>query len=169
MRFAWLTIVVLLAAQPAFADIFDSGPSGPVDSYRLEVVAVDASAVAALAIGHNSNAVIGLSIATYALGAPILHIAHGRIGTGVASLFLRAGLPLLGGLAGYALTADMPDGNDLPGWAGGVAVGLIAGTIAASAIDVGVFAKGDEAPPRVAPAVAPTSQGGMTFGLAGRF
>ena len=165
----FIVVALLFAAQPAFADIFDSGPSQPVDSYRLEVAAVDVGAVTLLAVGHNSTGMVGLSIATYALGGPILHFAHGRIGTGVADLFLRTGLPVLGGLAGYALTGGATGDGDIPAWAGAAALGLVGGVIAASAIAIGHFAKADEAPPRVAPAVTPTAHGGMTFGLAGRF
>ncbi|HEX4456303.1 MAG TPA: hypothetical protein VH143_35825 [Kofleriaceae bacterium] len=161
-----LVVAGLVAAKPAFAD-------APVDSYRLEVAGADAAVVGALALGHNSDAVIELSIATYALAGPIIHAVHGRYGTAAGSLFMRAALPLLGGVLGYALTAGTTSNGGgepaLEGGAGGAIVGVVAGAVAASAIDIGVFAKGDGGLPRLAPAITPTAHDGMTFGVAGRF
>ena len=171
MRSAW-SLFAVLVAQPAFADPFWDPPATPVESYRLEVAAIDAGAVAVAAIGHNSTFVVGLGVATYMLGAPIAHLFHERPGAAVGSLLLRTGVPVLGALIGYAATESSGGGGEpaIPAGVGGAGVGLIAGTIAASAIDIGVLARGD-----VVPAVAPTAppfaggHGGLTFGLAGRF
>jgi hypothetical protein len=168
-----MLLLVLAATSPAFADpapIDPVWPWTPADpgSYRLEVVAVDASAVAMLAIGHDSTAVVGLAIATYALGSPILHLVHHRPGNAVGSFALRVGLPLAGAALGYALTSGGPSSSDIPAGAGGGLIGLIGGVIAASAIDIGALAK-DETAPRVAPAVTPIAHGGVTFGLGGAF
>jgi hypothetical protein len=64
-------------------------------------------------------------------------------------------------------TSGVP-GPDVPSGAGGAVIGLVAGVIAASSIDIGVLAKA-EPPPRLEPAIAPTAHGGMTFGLTGSF
>jgi membrane associated rhomboid family serine protease len=169
----WLTIAVLLfAASPAFADAAPDDPVWPwtpsdPSSYRLEVVAVDATAVAGVAIGHNSTAVIGLSIATYALGAPILHLVHHRPGNALGSFLLRVALPVAGGALGWMLTSGV-SGPDIPSGAGGAVIGLVAGVITASSIDIGVLSRAEPAP-QLAPAVTPTANGGMTFGLTGSF
>jgi hypothetical protein len=165
--------LALGSASPVFADPPAAEPAWPwtpsdPSSYRLEVVAIDASAVAALAIGHNSTFVIGLSIATYALGSPIIHLVHQRPGNALGSFVMRVGMPVAGATLGYLLTSGSSGGGEVPSWAGGAALGFVAGVIAASAIDIGVLAKAEE-PPSLAPAVTPTAHGGMTFGLTGSF
>ena len=84
-----------------------SGDYNPLhtDEVFTTKVAVDATAVAGIAIGHNSTGVIGLSIATYALGAPILHLVHHRPGNALGSLLLRVALPVAGGGLGWMLTS----------------------------------------------------------------
>ena len=165
--------LALASASPAFADPLAAEPAWPwtpsdPSSYRLEVAAVDASAVAALAMGHNSTLVVGLSIATYALGSPILHLVHQRPGNALGSFVMRVGLPVGGATLGYLLTNGSSGGEEIPGWVGGAALGLVAGVVAASALDIGVLAKAEETP-HLAPAVTPVAHGGMTFGLAGSF
>ena len=113
----WLIAAVLgLAAAPAFSEPLGLSPPSQPDSvspwtppdpgsYRIEVVGVDASAIAGVALGHNSTAVIGLSIATYALGSPILHLVHHRPGNAIGSLVLRVGLPAAGTALGWTITS----------------------------------------------------------------
>ena len=180
MTKTWLIAGVLgLAAAPAFAEPPGLSPPSQPDSvwpwtpadpgsYRLEVVTVDASAIAGVALGHNSTAAIGLSIATYALGSPILHLVHHRPGNALGSFVLRVGLPAAGTALGWMVTSGGSSESDIPAGAGGAVIGLVAGVIAASSIDIGVLAKA-ETPPPVTPAIAPTGHGGMTFGLAGSF
>ncbi len=177
MSKTWLfTVVVGLATvhsafaePPGLTPVTEPAPE-PVGSYRLEVAAVDASVVAALALGHGSGAVGGFALATYAVGAPLVHVLHGRPGAAARSMGLRAGMPILGGLVGYGLLSmgHGNSGDDISPGAVGAILGVFAGAIAASAIDIGVLAKGDDVP-RVGPAVTPTTNGGMTFGLSGRF
>ena len=165
-----VTIVALLfAASPAFADDAPTSwtPSDP-GSYRLEVLALDASAVAGVAMGHNSATVVGLSIATYALGAPILHLAHHRPGNAFGSFVLRAGLPVVAAAVGWSLAGGYGGNSEIPSGAGGAALGLVVGVITASSIDIGVLSKAEPAP-QVAPAITPTAHGGMTVGLTGSF
>jgi hypothetical protein len=165
--------LALAAASPAFADPPVAEPAWPwtpsdPSSYRLEVVAIDASTVAVLALGHDSTLVVGLAIATYALGSPILHLVHQRPGNALGSFALRVALPVGGATLGYLLSNGSSGSGDIPSWVGGAALGLVAGVVGASAIDIGVLAKGEDAP-RLAPAITPTLHGGMTFGLGGSF
>jgi hypothetical protein len=173
MRSSWLIAATLLVSVPAFADppgLTEPAPSPStpaVDSYRLEVFALDAGVTVALVAGNRNGGVVGLALTTYLLGAPILHLMHDRPGTAVASAGLRIGLPLVVGLLGARAFADSRD-PDSDGPIAGAALGVMGGAITASAIDIGMFAKGDDRP-HVAPAVTPTANGGMTFGLAGSF
>jgi hypothetical protein len=171
MRNTWLIAAALVAfSVPAFADPPGlteptPAPAPAVESYRLEVFALDAGATVALVAGNRNSAVVGLALGTYVLGAPILHLMHGRQGTAMVSLGLRVGLPLLVGMIGSRAFADSSD-PDSDGPIAGAALGVMTGAVTASAIDIGALAAGDERPHL---AVTPASHGGMTFGLAGSF
>jgi len=73
----------------------------------------------------------------YALGAPVVHWAHGNTGTGFASLGLRLALPLAGGALGRASATCKQDGmfGGLMCGVGETAVGALVGMLAAVVID----------------------------------
>ena len=68
------------------------------DDYRLTLVALDAAAlvmVLGAAAAENELLAVG-GVGTYALGAPVVHLAHGQPGRSLISLTLRVGVPALG-------------------------------------------------------------------------
>lgn len=116
-------------------------------------------------------------LAGYALGSPSVHWAHENVGKGFASLGIRVGAPLVGGLAGCALD----DSNGDFGCLGGVVIGAAAMSIAGIVVDYAVLAYDDAPPKRMeneakGPRVTPTlgvvpEKRGVTpaAGLAGTF
>lgn len=81
--------------------------------YGWQPLAIDVSAFAtfgtALYVGRNDRGMGFLpwaygATATYALGAPITHLAHGQYASAGLSLGLRVATPTLAGLAASALT-----------------------------------------------------------------
>jgi hypothetical protein len=120
-----------------------------------------------------STALTAAGFTVYGLGAPAIHLAHGRGEKSLESLLLRLGLPLGGALAG-ALTGVAACGRSdaevsCPVVTG--VLGFLAGGAAAMVLDATVIAR-----ERVEPATGtrfqtvfiPTS-GGAAFALAGRF
>jgi hypothetical protein len=107
--------------------------------------------VAALGLvlgGMGNSPELALSgVATYALGGPIVHAAHGRWGTAGASLVLRVGLPT--GLALLGANLNSCDRRTDPeGLCPAVSAGLgfVVGAVAAIALDAGLLAY-DDVPP----------------------
>jgi hypothetical protein len=83
------------------------------------------------------------SLATYSLGAPIIHLAHNRPGAALGSFGLRWGVPFVGALLGVGFGyASCGKGNN-DGVCYGLygALGLTLGTIGAIAIDSAVLAR----------------------------
>ena len=74
----------------------------------------------------------------YALGAPVVHWAHGNTGRGFGSLGLRLLLPVGGALLALVATSGQPCGHDCG--LGDAAVGAVVGMAAASAIDASALA-----------------------------
>jgi len=72
------------------------------DDYRLTLVGLDAAAIALVlgAAAAQDDPLIGMlalsGVGTYALGAPIVHLAHGQPGRSLLSVALRVGVPGLG-------------------------------------------------------------------------
>jgi hypothetical protein len=106
-----------------------------------ETATVDASAVAALLVGaefHDVRSALVLSSFVYALGAPVVHFAHGETNKGLASLALRFVLPAVGFGVGALV------GHSAIAWSSGrltidEGVGLAAGAAGASAVDAEVL------------------------------
>jgi len=114
--------------------------------------------VAGAAVGgagnRNVSAVLAYSsLATYALGGPIVHLAHERPGAALGSLALRAGLPVVSGYVGMAIEQQ----NCRPGeWfcgLGGMVLGGFVGVAGAIAIDTAALAYAPRTELRVAPMV----------------
>ena len=118
--------------------------------------------------------VAGAGLATYFIGAPAVHASEGQSGRARASLVLRLGLPVLGGLASAGIFASewASDGcHDECEVIGPllVAAGASVGALVAMGIDdFGLAWKRPVARARTwTPSVAPSSGGGVTFGVAG--
>ncbi len=95
---------------------------------------------------------VGLTVTGYALGGPVVHAAHGQWGKAAASLGLRLGAPAAGTLAGLAIgSAACPhDDSDVPCYAVGGGLGLLAGLATAIIVDSAVLAYEPEREPAAA-------------------
>src|SRR5262245_36637839 len=121
-----------------------------------------------------ANVLFTSAVATYVLGGPAIHLAHGHADSALGSLALRVGFPLAGALAGYALGSAACGSNDsefIPCPVAIGALGFMAGFVAAPIIDASVVARETVAPPtgpRFQAAFVPSGGGGR-FVLGGRF
>jgi hypothetical protein len=151
-------------------------PAPGVASYRGQTLLADGIAAGLLIAALSSDdyeqgeSLAKLSLGTYALGAPIIHLTKGRSGHALGSVAMRIGFPILGGLLGDSMSKDCYDyycgSNDDE-----IVLGIFAGAITASALDAIYLAKGD-APKQPEPAWTPTAratQGGFALGASGRF
>ena len=85
-----------------------------------------------------STAVVVSGLMGYELGAPVVHILHHQRGHAPASLGLRLGLPLLGGLAGVgigAMACNPDESRQIPCTFTGLLIGGAIGMVAAPIID----------------------------------
>jgi hypothetical protein len=155
--------------------------------YGWQTLTVDAASVAVIGTGiaTRSEPVGWLGAGGIYLGAPIVHISHGRVGMAFASLGVRLGLPSAGVAIGYASAGACPEANRqqlfgcvFHGWSEAFAGGLI-GLGTAMAIDAALFTHGKRAisPPResgvprltsVAPSYDPSTRS-AAFGVGGTF
>lgn len=113
----------------------------------------------------------------YGLGAPIVHLGNGQIGSGFKSLGVRLALPMLGGILGGQLgpkdralcdsNGSCSNNNQSPL---GLAIGLGAGALAAVVIDAHYLAHKQvtELAPQFAPAVS-YNRTGLSVGFSGSF
>ncbi len=120
--------------------------------------------------------------ASYALGGPIVHWAHGHVGKGFASLGLRVGLPFVAGLIGFAIDASSHNCHSsdfcVDGLAG-LVVGSFLGYVGAVVVDSAALANERvprEPPPppqssgvHLQPYFSLTKTGGGTGGIGGVF
>jgi len=177
----------LTPARPAPVDPDDRYKARrQASGYRGTILAADGVALGLMLWSlqrerelDNGAGLVALSLTTYGLAAPGVHLIKGRSKEALASLALRVGLPLVIGAIGnelagcdydYDPTNGRCDDYDLGGWVKGAAVGAII----ASAIDIGVLAKPDRtpAPAHVSPGWTPTvrsTTGGVALGVSGRF
>jgi len=122
-----------------------------------------------LASGSWESGLLASSV-TLALGAPLIHVAHGEGVNAGASFVLRVTLPFMGVLAGVLADSQacskphVDGGTCIPP---GAIVGGLAGIVAASALDAAVLGR-PHARPTVAPAATALHRG-ATVGLAGTF
>lgn len=156
--------------------------------YGWQTLLADSGALllAVLAGAAESPALGGFSYAAYLLAPPIIHVVHGRVGAGFASLGMRVvaapGAAVIGALLAAAADPDVFDETATPtGVAVGFGVGLFLGWGASVAIDAAVLARSEkvEAPTpkpqamRVRPSLVltPTPRGGFlsTAGVTGTF
>jgi hypothetical protein len=144
--------------------------------YGWQTLIVDGSALAVAFVRPE------LTPAVYVFGGPIVHAAHGRWGTGLLSLGLRVGAPLVGGLAGAAVTggAGCVSSSSSSCISLGLVGGLLVGYATAVTVDAAVLARepaaredARRAPRRAAalswaPSVAPRRDG-AELGVSGAF
>lgn len=102
--------------------------------YGWETLTVDAVSISAIPVA-------GVGIAGYLLGGPIVHASHDRWGIAAASLGLRLGLPLVGGMAGSKLENCHVSSSYDEGMCGlaGLILGMGVGMLTAIVIDAAVL------------------------------
>jgi hypothetical protein len=149
-------------------------------SYRHLTLGLDVATVGLFALGvkQEDGGLIELSLATYVLGAPIVHLAKGRSGRALASVGMRLALPIVGGFLGQALRTTCVSSDpyydecDEEGPSGEAAIGALVGIATAMIVDSAYLAGGDPPTPKPQPTWSPTigaSQGGFSLGAAGSF
>ena len=129
------------------------------DDYRLSLLASDLTAISLVFLGavvYDDNEAIGNfglagGVATYALGGPILHVAHEQPGRALGSFALRLGLPGAGILIVAGLASSCQSGGE--GWCevGAVVVGgtvMLGGFVTAMIVDDGFLGRAPKAQPK---------------------
>lgn len=134
-----LTAVAPLARaeEPRAAVATAPEPQAQTNWYGWQILLADALSVGLVYAGgtHDQGAVVVAGLGAYGLGGPVVHLGHGRDGLAVASIGLRGGLPILGGVIGF-----FADTSSLTR-AAGIAIGVIAGAATASALDISLLAR----------------------------
>jgi hypothetical protein len=171
-----------LRAEPAdtkralLAPRVSSAPE-PVDAtairwYGYQTLIADASTVALLASAENLNngSLAYAGLASYLLASPIIHGLHHQPSTAAGSFLLRLGLPVLLGAVGMGLAGSDCHTDDCGlNEAAGAAIGIVAGAMGASVIDMAFLAREPlRRPGGVSVAFLPTQQG-ATLAMGGRF
>jgi hypothetical protein len=195
---ALVLLIVLSFALPVRAQAtsagdpadFETTPAPRYLDYRLYLLATDAAALTFVIGGaalqnQASMPVVYTGVAAYALGAPMVHVAHEQPERALGSLGMRLGFPVLGAALGYGLTAATCDPNT-SGEFGclGAAVlfiggGFFGGVLSAMIVDDAILGKVEltqtreragRSSPRlgVAPFLAPKAKG-MGITVAGAF
>lgn len=147
--------------------------------YGWQTLTTDAAATTLLFAGveAGNSPLIGTGILTFGVGAPIVHLVHGRAGAAAGSLAARVAMPILGLAVGYASEkCGSPGSEDNSGCGiGGAAIGSFIGAGIASIFDAAVLSheKVDPEPQRSTPvSLSPTvgvSKHAGTVGVAGAF
>jgi hypothetical protein len=131
----------------------------PIDAVALSVI------VAELALGERATPAPGiLALGAYALGGPVVHLAHGRSSTALGSVALRLALPAIGALVGSSLENCENDSCT-----GGVPTvyGGLAGAVPAMVLDSALLAR---APlPVTASLSLPIGRQSLRVAVSGRF
>jgi hypothetical protein len=162
---AAIASIVLALASAAHAQVPGPVPEAtpsPLTSYRLEILAIDAAALAGglVADEMGNRRGIDAAIGLYVVGPSLVHAWHRQPGRAVGTLALRVGLPLvfglIGDLANENCSGDQCVDNPEPGRAG-LVMGALIGAAVASAIDIG-YAREDRATPAALPPPPPPSQ-----------
>jgi hypothetical protein len=196
---AAILLLSLSSANAASADEDDAGQPAPAAAstpassvretrwYGWQTMLVDIGSVGlGVAAGRAAGTGTGFAVALtgYAVGAPIVHLAHGEGGDAGVSVGLRLGLPLVAGLIGYGIGAASFQGC-APGdwfcsrdWSAGIGAVLGAGVGAVGAVILDWSLLGRERVPPGAtssrgihwsPLVAVTPKGEPSMGVAGSF
>jgi len=202
-----LVLASTLFASNAFADDAETPPPAATDNraassprpsaetswYGYQTLFVDASALGVGMLAPKGGMGFAYAgVATYAIGAPIVHAVHGNGKMALADVALRIGAPIGAGFVGGIVGAATAEGGGLAGLGHmmvGVMYGALAGVGLAVALDSIVLAREDvrgarsprpsddksaDAPrpapqhARLVPTLAP-SPTGFTGGVAGTF
>jgi hypothetical protein len=86
-------------------------------------------AIGALALQYESEGLMALGAATYALGAPINHGVHGHAKRALASFGLRAGGALLAAVAAVGTVICIDQSSNCGGWVVLLPIGPLAAII----------------------------------------
>jgi hypothetical protein len=153
----------------------------PGTGYRLQTLGVDGITtglfVGALETrGQTSDQLLEYAFAGFAIGAPTIHLVHHRWGGAAKSLGLRLALPVLGGWIGSKFGPSLRDNchdcdaqDGAPNNEKQIFAGIGVGVVAAMAVDTWLIAGEDDSrEPAITPSVR-AANGGVSFGLAGRF
>lgn len=149
-------------------------PERQREYYGWQVLGADmASLLVGLAITDSgTGALTGMT--GYALGGPIIHATHRNYGTAVASLGLRLGLPMAGGLMGRGVYSIEHEGEDWDVLAY-MAAGVVLGAITAAMLDWAILGWTDKHAPSpreprhgLVPQVT-AGEHGVSLGVLGRF
>jgi hypothetical protein len=170
----------LLSALAFAAVLFSASPSRAEDEplttkttwYGWQTLIADGGTLAATIVTGHPLVFAG----GYTLGAPIIHWAHGNVGTGFASLGIRIVAPVVTGFAAAALAQpDVPTGRENVQALG---IGFLAGGLFASVFDAAFLARStttiapqrpsNAATWRVEPRVS-VAPGGASAGVGGVF
>jgi hypothetical protein len=146
-------------------------PELELENYRWQIVAADVASVVLVFSVRDAGASLGGL--TYVLGGPVIHGAHGHGGRVIASLALRAGLPIAMAFGGAALARHGCSDEDCDdGSFGGAILGFGLGIVTAMVVDTALIAQPVEvrkhADATWAPQIAVTSRH-VGLGVVGRF
>lgn len=151
--YGWQTLIVDLGGMMAYSAWFTAAGEGDART--------------------NANNVMGpIWYGAYALGAPIVHAAHGHWGRAAGSLAMRTA-----GVAAVALVGmgigSLASGGDSDGAAAGLAVGVLAGVVTPIVIDAAVLSREkvrvQSGEAKVVPTVGPMPGGGAIVGAVATF
>lgn len=156
LRFLAIVLVVLFQALPARAEAANEETEAPQPprrylDYRLYLLASDGAALAlvvgGLAMHNEASAIVALTgVGTYALAAPMVHVAHEQPMRALGSLGMRIGFPVAGAALGVGIVAAACDPSE-SGWgclaaaAGLGGVGFFTGVLTAMVVDDAVLGK----------------------------
>jgi hypothetical protein len=135
--------------------------------YGGPILLADGIAYGSIGLGfgvwETAPAAIPIGVVTYALGGPIVHLAHGNWGRAAISTGLRITLPVVG-LAIGANTHDHDYDSNSGDVADALLGGVFAGMLAATLVDAALVAY---EPVSESPAVAPTVSVGRDHAFIG--
>lgn len=173
-------------AAPAAAEPSPAPPARKhTHWYGWQTIIVDGMSLLVMpvmAAETNSSSVVALAVGSYALGGPIVHLAHGEIARAAGSLGLRVGLPFVGAIGGAMVEGSSCHG-EFCGLRGAVLGGAL-GVLAAVVIDPAALAyervdedssvaKAKVAPKAtsvaLSPLASPRKEGGFDVGVGGVF
>jgi uncharacterized membrane protein YeaQ/YmgE (transglycosylase-associated protein family) len=138
------------------------------ESYAWQVMLADGASTALLFTDFGDA--MGLGLGGYLLGGPLIHAAHGNVGTGLGSAGLRVSLPVVGFVAGAFVHEGDPAFTDMT-----MLKGAMVGMLGAVVIDWLLLSWDERPAPAetgrslvVVPGVGVNEQG-VSLGVTGRF
>jgi hypothetical protein len=167
--FPAVTLTPAATASPPVATVA-APPADRHVGYRLELAAVDLAGVAVIGAGvaTRNGVLTGAGSLSLLFAAPIAHGVLGNPRSAGLSFAVRAGLPVLGILAG-ALVGSDAKGGDEEGVIGFALGGMVVGGVSALVIDYAFLARRRVAEPSGHTLAVTPTDGGAVLGVAGRF